>query len=91
MLETLYILVALLFVLVWAAGRANGLRQPRKESTGELARHYFQGINFLLHEQSDQAIGTFIRSVDVTPHILKSHLALGDLMCQRGEVGRPIR
>lgn len=89
--EIFYIVVALLFVLVWSAGRANGLRQPRKESTGELARHYFQGINFLLNEQPDQAIDTFIRSVDITPHTLETHLALGNLMRQRGEVDRAIR
>jgi len=78
-------------MLAWVAGRANGLRQPRKESTGELAKHYFQGINFLLNEQPDQSIDTFIRSVDVTPHTLETHLALGNLMRQRGEVDRAIR
>ncbi len=67
------------------------MRQPRKESTGELAKHYFQGINFLLNEQPDQSIDTFIRSVDVTPHTLETHLALGNLMRQRGEVDRAIR
>ncbi|MDX2350358.1 MAG: lipopolysaccharide assembly protein LapB [Porticoccus sp.] len=89
--EFLYILLVLLLILAWVAGRANGLRQPRKESTGELAKHYFQGVNFLLNEQPDQAIDTFIRSVDVTPHTLETHLALGNLMRQRGEVDRAIR
>ncbi len=89
--ELLYIFLVLLLVPAWIAGRAYGLRLPRKESTSELARHYFHGINFLLNEQPDQAIDTFIRSVDVTPHTLETHLTLGNLMRQRGEVDRAIR
>jgi len=89
--ELLYIFLVLLLVPAWIAGRAYGLRLPRKASTSELARHYFHGINFLLNEQPDQAIDTFIRSVDVTPHTLETHLTLGNLMRQRGEVDRAIR
>lgn len=48
-------------------------------------------MTFFLNERPDQAIDTVIRSVDVTSHTLETHLALGNLMRQRGEVDRAIR
>jgi len=82
----------LLSALCWYAGYLYGVRRGRaKEASSQLAQHYFQGINFLLNEQPDQAIDTFIRSVDVTPATLETHLALGNIMRQRGETERAIR
>jgi lipopolysaccharide biosynthesis regulator YciM len=92
MLDYLLVIGLLLaFPLFWFAGYTRGKSRRLANSEGELARHYFQGINFLLNEQPDQAIDTFIRSVEVTPHTLETHLALGNLMRQRGEIERAIR
>ncbi len=93
MFEPLYVVpMLLLLAVVWFAGRTNGLRRTEvKDASQQVARHYFQGINFLLNEQPDQAIDTFIRSVEVTPSTLETHLALGNLMRQRGEIDRAIR
>lgn len=93
MFEPLYVVpLLLLMALMWFAGRTNGLRRAEeKDASQQVARHYFQGINFLLNEQPDQAIDTFIRSVEVTPSTLETHLALGNLMRQRGEIDRAIR
>jgi lipopolysaccharide biosynthesis regulator YciM len=90
--ETLYIFfLLLLVVLAWVFGRAYGVRQVQQKSSGDLERHYFQGVNYLLNEQPDQAIDIFIRSVEVTPQTLETHLALGNSMRQKGEVDRAIR
>ena len=92
MLDHLLIIGLLLsFPLFWFAGYSRGKNSHLQNREGDLARHYFQGINFLLNEQPDQAIDTFIRSVEVTPHTLETHLALGNLMRQRGEIERAIR
>jgi lipopolysaccharide biosynthesis regulator YciM len=93
MIDPLYLLpVLLLMALAWFAGRSYGLaRKGNQESSRQLAQNYFQGINFLLNEQPDQAIDTFIHSVEVTPATLETHLALGNLMRQRGEIERAIR
>lgn len=92
MVDHLLIIGLLLsFPLFWFAGYTRGKKKRLMNSEGDLARHYFQGINFLLNEQPDQAIDTFIRSVEVTPHTLETHLALGNLMRQRGEIERAIR
>ena len=90
--ETLSICsLLLLVVLAWVLGRAHGIRQVQKKSNGDLEKHYFQGVNYLLNEQPDQAIDIFIRSVEVTPQTLETHLALGNSMRQKGEVDRAIR
>ena len=92
MSEGLYIcLLAVLVVLAWFLGRASKARKIHKKPTSELTKNYFQGINFLLNEQPDQAIDVFIQSVEVTPYTLETHLALGNLMRQKGEVDRAIR
>ncbi len=53
--------------------------------------HYIQGLNYLLHEQSDAAIDTFIDVLDVNNETLETHLALGNLLRKKGEVGRAIK
>ncbi|WP_438950819.1 lipopolysaccharide assembly protein LapB [Porticoccus sp.] len=91
MVDHLSFIGLLLFPLLWLAGYIFGKRKRLASNEEVLAHHYFQGVNFLLNEQPDQAIDTFIRSVDVTPYTLETHLALGNLMRQRGEVERAIR
>ena len=91
-LQGLYIVaLVILAFFAWFLGRASGVRQAHKKPNPELAKHYFQGVNFLLNEQPDQAIDVFIESVEVTPQTLETHLSLGNLMRQKGEVNRAIR
>ena len=52
---------------------------------------YFEGLNFLLNEQQDQAIEAFIEVVKVDPQTIELHFALGSLFRRRGEVDRAIR
>ncbi len=88
---TLYL--ALLAAL--AIGFYAGVRQARKglqdSSQTQIDDHYFQGLNFLLNEQPDAAIDTFIRALEVNSDTLETHLALGKLLRKRGEVDRAIR
>ena len=92
MSEGLYIVALVILVLLaWFLGRVSGIRQAQKKPNSELAKHYFQGVNFLLNEQPDQAIDVFIQSVEVTPQTLETHLSLGNMMRQKGEVDRAIR
>lgn len=92
MLEAPYIaLLMLLLILVWIVGHSVGARGSRKVSGGSALQQHSQGISFLLNEQPDQAIDSFIRAVEVTPSTLETHLAMGTLMRQRGEVDRAIK
>jgi lipopolysaccharide biosynthesis regulator YciM len=79
----------LLFGLGWAAARVD-IRHLVRESRS-LPRSYFQGLNFLLNEQPDRAIESFVDAVKVDPQTIELHFALGSLFRRRGETERAIR
>ena len=79
----------LFFGLGWAAARID-IRHLVKESRS-LPRSYFQGLNFLLNEQPDRAIESFVDAVKVDPQTIELHFALGGLFRRRGETERAIR
>jgi hypothetical protein len=55
----------LFFGMGWLAARID-IKELLSESSA-LPRSYFQGLNFLLNEQQDQAIEAFIEVVKVDP------------------------
>jgi lipopolysaccharide assembly protein B len=77
------------FVLGWVASRLD-LRQLRIENR-QAPKAYFRGLNFLLHEQQDQAIDAFIEAVQGDPDTSELHFALGNLFRRRGEYERAVR
>lgn len=85
----------LLIISAIAIGYFLGIRAQKKkqdeEIHGGLDRRYFQGLNFLLNEEPDAAIDTFIEALEVNSETLDTHLALGNLLRKRGEAGRAIR
>jgi lipopolysaccharide biosynthesis regulator YciM len=86
----LYIgLIAALAIGFWQGVRFTRRRQ--KEITHSLNHDYFQGLNFLLNEEPDAAIETFIKALEVNTETLETHLALAKLLRKRGEVDRAIR
>ncbi len=87
-------LLAGLFLLLAAAGWALGRFDERNEN-GEapppLNVDYLKGLNFLLNEQTDQALEHFLKMVRVDDKTIETHFALGSLFRRRGEVDRAIR
>lgn len=79
----------LAFVLGWVASRLD-LRQLRIENR-QAPKAYFKGLNFLLNEQQDQAIDSFIEAVQRDPDTSELHFALGNLFRRRGEYERAVR
>jgi len=77
------------FGLGWLAARID-IKHLLTESRA-LPRSYFQGLNFLLNEQPDKAIESFIEVVRVEPETVELHFALGSLFRRRGETDRAIR
>lgn len=71
-------------------GRHDG-RRRQKRRMENLSRDYMRGLNFLLNEQPDKAVETFVNSLDVNEHTLETHLALGRLFRKRGELDRATR
>ena len=83
------LVIPLFFGMGWLAARID-IKELLTESSA-LPRSYFEGLNFLLNEQQDQAIEAFIEVVKVDPQTVELHFALGSLFRRRGEVDRAIR
>jgi lipopolysaccharide biosynthesis regulator YciM len=86
-------LLAGLFLLLAAAGWAMGRFGERDEEQAPppLNIDYLKGLNFLLNEQTDQALEHFLQMVRVDDKTIETHFALGSLFRRRGEVDRAIR
>ncbi len=54
-------------------------------------KSYFKGLNYLLNDQTDEAIETFTEVFEVSPHTIETHLALGNLLRKRGEIDKAIQ
>src|SRR5258708_24170654 len=68
---------ALFFAMGWIAARID-IKHLLRESRA-LPLTYFRGLNFLLNEQPDKAIASFIEVVKVDPQTIYLHFALGSL------------
>jgi len=79
----------LFFALGWIAARID-IKHLLTESRA-LPLSYFRGLNFLLNEQPDKAIESFIEVVKVDPQTIDLHFALGSLFRRQGEIDRAIR
>ena len=86
-------LLAGLFLLLAAAGWAMGRFGERdvEDAPPPLNIDYLKGLNFLLNEQTDQALEHFLRMVRVDDRTIETHFALGSMFRRRGEVDRAIR
>jgi len=81
--------IPLFFGMGWVAARID-IKHLVHESRA-LPRSYFEGLNFLLNEQPDKAIDSFIEAVKVDPQTIELHFALGNLFRRGGEIDRAIR
>ncbi len=86
----LYFLLAPAVYSGWWLAKKLERRSVRKRS--RLFRNqYFQGLNYLLSEQPDKAIQVFLELAEVNQDTVETHMALGSLFRQRGEIDRAIR
>lgn len=90
-LELLWLLLPVAAASGWMVARRAAAGAPPAPSAIDLSPHYFEGLNYLLNEQPDKAIEVFVRMVEVDSETVETHLALGSLFRQRGEVERAIR
>jgi lipopolysaccharide biosynthesis regulator YciM len=78
-----------IFAMGWMVARVD-IKQLLVESRA-LPRAYFKGLNFLLNEQQDRAIESFMEVTKANPEAVELQFALGSLFRRRGEVDRAIR
>jgi lipopolysaccharide biosynthesis regulator YciM len=77
------------FGMGWMAARVD-LKSLLSESRA-MPSSYFRGLNFLLNEQPDKAIESFLQVAKENPQTVELQFALGSLFRRRGEVDRAIR
>ena len=87
--ESTFILASV-FIILAATGWALGYFGERDEQP-PLNIDYLKGLNFLLNEQTDQAVDHFLKMVRVDDNTIETHFALGNLFRKRGEVNRAIK
>jgi lipopolysaccharide biosynthesis regulator YciM len=68
-------------------------KKPSKRSgrtTSNIYHDYFVGLNYLLRDEPDEAIDTFIKGLEINGDTVETHLALGTLLRRRGKVDKAI-
>lgn len=90
MLELLFLLLPFAAASGWYAAYCT-LSNSGARYKHECNREYLRGLNYLLNEQSDKAVDTFIKILEVDTETVETHLALGVLFRRRGEIDRAIR
>ena len=90
MQEIFFLLLPVAALYGWYMGARSAYQKNQKKGN-KLSRDYVKGLNFLLSEQPDKAVDHFIALLEVDDETIDTHLALGNLFRQRGEVERAIR
>lgn len=90
MLELLWLLLPIAAASGWYTAKWSQSKY-RKNASPNIPSEYIQGINYLVDEKPDKALEVFIRFVEVDSDTVETHVVLGNLFRQRGEVDRAIR
>jgi lipopolysaccharide biosynthesis regulator YciM len=90
MQEIFFLLLPVAAFYGWYMG-VRSVHQKKQKNENKLSRDYVKGLNFLLSDQPDKAVDHFIALLEVDNETIETHLALGNLFRQRGEVERSIR
>ena len=83
------LIVAALVIGILAGHFGWGKRWPRR--LGRFHADYLAGLDYLISEQPDRALDSFLKLMDANSDTLETHFALGSLYRRRGEVERAIR
>jgi lipopolysaccharide biosynthesis regulator YciM len=88
----LFALVFIAIVCGWLLGRWQPFRKNRDiRESDHLSEHYARGLNYLLADDSDNAIRVFTDLTEVNKDTVEIHVALGNLFRSKGEVDRAIK
>jgi len=89
---TFYVLLLVAIIAGWILGKLGSSNSTRsKTSSTDLFEDYFVGLNYLLNDEPDEAIDTFIKALEINSETAETHLALGALLRRRGKVDKAIK
>lgn len=81
----LYVVIVAAIGIGWWLGRRD-----RSKTSEVVGSNYYEGLNYLLNEEPDRAVSTFIENLEVNAETLETHLALGGLLRRRGELEKAV-
>ena len=88
----IYFLLLIAVMAGWILGRLSAPRSFAKDrATNDMSADYFVGLNYLLNDEPDEAIDTFIKALETNNDTVETHLALGALLRRRGKVDKAIK
>ncbi|MCL6271337.1 lipopolysaccharide assembly protein LapB [Sansalvadorimonas sp. 2012CJ34-2] len=87
----LFSLILVALAIGYFAGRAEKKRRRPPSDASSLSSEYFVGLNYLLNEQTDEAIESFIRALEINSDTVETFVVLGRLFRQRGEIEKAIQ
>lgn len=87
----IYLLLLLAIACGWLLGRVRRSSRRKRRRSHDVFSDYFVGLNYLLNDEPDEAIDTFINSLEATGDTPETHLALGALLRRRGKVDKAIK
>ncbi|WP_026958000.1 lipopolysaccharide assembly protein LapB [Aliagarivorans taiwanensis] len=90
MLGLLFLLLPVAVAYGWYMGQRSVRRGQQHQAT-QVSKQYVEGLDLLLSNQSEEALDRFIELLQVDDEAIDTHLALGNLFRQRGEVDKAIR
>lgn len=87
-----YLLLLAAIAAGWLLGRLGAVKKnnSKANSREDLFQDYFVGLNYLLNDEPDEAIDTFIKALEINSETIETHLALGALLRRRGKVDKAI-
>tara|TARA_B110000858_G_scaffold162625_1_gene187786 strand:- start:7735 stop:8946 length:1212 start_codon:yes stop_codon:yes gene_type:complete len=86
-----YVLLLIAIIAGWLLAKLGSSTPIRtKVSNPNLFQDYFVGLNYLLNDEPDEAIDTFIKALEINSETIETHLALGALLRRRGKVDKAI-
>ena len=88
----LFPLVLVAIFIGWLLGRWQPFRKVVDSRHGSgFTESYARGLNYLLADDSDNAIKVFTDLIEVNSDTIEIHIALGNLFRSKGEVDRAIK
>lgn len=88
---SLYLLLLVAMGCGWGLALFTGRNRRRLRHGRDIFDDYFVGLNYLLNDEPDEAIDTFIKALELNSETVETHLALGALLRRRGKVDNAIK
>lgn len=85
-----WLVILLLPVAAWSGWWLAMRKEARDQRADKSRAAYFEGLNFLLNDQTDRAVDVFLNMAGVHQQAIDNQLTLGSLFRKRGELDRAL-